>query len=335
MALDLLIRYFYWFVILSLNLIAFCYSFNFDGSSSSFSKFESWVPCHNGTITFEFKTHSSSALLFYTDGGRKTPDYFELKLINGIMHLTFMLNNERNMLSAGQNLNNNEWHSVDLIRDGRLTTLKVDEFSYTREDKNYSPEYVTFGDSNENYVFIGGLPLDYNQKLSELAHPQVVFEPRLQGSVRNLFYSNCGKAMTTPQMLDSEGLIVESDKCMNNNPCMNNGICVMRDHGVQCDCSGTSFTGEHCQIGKKCCNISSTLRGLTTIVMFIVCVIYRRPMVNRGEIVQIMLVILFLEVSTRYKYTIYSRIIPCSVHSSNIQDIIYIVILAKETTSIK
>lgn len=240
-----------WFVILSFNWITIAYSFNFGGASSSFSKFEPWVPCHNGTISFEFKTHSGSGMLMYIDGGRNGPDYFELKLINGGLHFTFKLNNERNMLSAGQDLNNNEWHSVDLIRDGRLTTLKVDEFSYTGKNQNFDPAYVTFQNSNENYVFIGGLPSDYNHKLSELSHPQIMFEPRLQGSVRNLVYSNCGKAMMTPEMLDSDGLILESDLCMKNNPCKNEGICVMRDHGVQCDCSWTNFMGEFCEIGKQ------------------------------------------------------------------------------------
>ncbi|XP_053395317.1 neurexin-1-like isoform X3 [Mercenaria mercenaria] len=251
MAVEIVMKVLQWFIILSMNVITFSYSFDMGGASHSFSKFESWVPCHNGTITFEFQTHSGSGMLMYIDGGRKSNDYFELKLINGVLHLTFKLNNERNMLSAGQNLNNNEWHSVDLIRDGRLTTLKVDEFSYTRENQNYDPTYITFENSNNNYVFIGGLPSEYSHKLSELAHPQIMFEPRLQGSVRNLFYSNCGKAMTSPQMLESEGLVMEGDKCMKSNPCKNDGICVMQDHGVQCDCSWTNFVGEYCEIERQ------------------------------------------------------------------------------------
>jgi leucine-rich repeat transmembrane neuronal protein 1/2 len=250
MAVKMTLTVLQWCLILCLNVLTL-YAFELGGSSHSFSKFESWVPCQNGTITFQFKTLSGSGILMYIDGGgRKSSDYFELKLINGAMHLTYNINNELNMLSAGQNLNDNEWHSVNLIRDGRLTTLKVDAYIYTRQTQNYDPNYVTFENSNANYVFIGGLPSEYKHKLSDIARVPAVYEPRLQGSVRNIFYSNCGKAMTSPQMLDSEGLVMEGDQCMKNNPCKNEGICVMLDDGVQCDCIWTNFDGKYCEIGK-------------------------------------------------------------------------------------
>lgn len=248
------INHFKQFVAFSLlNLFVFCTAFTFEGSSTSYGKFSSWVPCHNGTISFEFKTLGPDALLLYTDSGNKkiSDDYFELKLINGIMHLVFKINRERNMISSAKDgLNDNNWHMVDLIRDGRLTTLRVDGVARTVEDKHYETDHVTFGDSPDSFVYIGGLPVEFNNRLEKLAHSQAIFEQHLRGSVRNLFFSNCGKAMVGPQLLQSEGIIFDTDKCMENNPCQNSGICIMRDEGVQCDCSWTDFTGEFCQTGK-------------------------------------------------------------------------------------
>ena len=231
-------------------ICSFCTSIDFDGSSRTYAKFSSWVPCHNGSVSFEFKTQNPNALLLYTDSGG-TADYYQLKLVNGRMYLQFRFNSNKNpsMLSAGQNLNDNNWHMVDIIRDGRFTTLKVDDVSYTRENKMYNPETADIQTSNQNYVFIGGLPIDYNEKLSELPLASVTFEPHLKGSVQNLFFSNCGKALSAPDMIDSEGIVWKNDRCLQNSPCQNNGICVNRDNGVQCDCSWTDYVGEFCNIG--------------------------------------------------------------------------------------
>ena len=250
MAVQMTLKVLLWCLILCINVISLLYSFELGGSSHSYSKFDKWEPCHNGTISFEFKTLSGSGILMYIDGGRKSNDYFELKLINGALHLTYNLKNEINMLTAGQNLNDNKWHSVDLIRDESLTTLKVGTYTFTRQTIKYDPNYITFENSNSNYVYFGGLPSDFKHRLSELTRIQVVYEPRLQGSIRNIFYSNCGKIMTSPEMLESEGLVMEGDQCMKNNPCQNEGICVMLDDGVKCDCSWTNYDGKYCEIGK-------------------------------------------------------------------------------------
>ena len=251
---DSVINEMKWILAVSLlNLFAVCSSLTFEGSSTSYAKFSSWVPCHNGSISFEFKTSIPDSLLLYTDSGNKkiSDDYFELKLINGIMHLVFKINQERNMIhSAKDDLNDNNWHMVDLIREGRLTTLRVDGVARTVEDKFYQTDHVTFGDSPDSFVYIGGLPVNFNHRLEKLAHAQANFEQHLRGSIRNLFYSNCGKALVTPQLLMSEGTISDTDKCMENNPCQNNGICIMRDKGVQCDCSWTDFHGDFCEQGE-------------------------------------------------------------------------------------
>ena len=233
-----------------LGFFSFCLSFDFDGSARTYAKYSSWVPCTNGSVSFQFKTQNPNSLLLYTDSGG-TADYYQLKLVNGRMYLQFKFKSNKNpgMLSAGQNLNDNKWHMVDIIRDGSLTTLKVDDVAYTRQNKMYNPDPSHSQTSTDNYVFIGGLPLEYNVKLSELALPSVIFEPHFKGSLQNLFFSNCGKALSAPDMLESEGIVLDNDRCLQESPCQNQGICVNRENGIQCDCSWTEFTGEFCHIG--------------------------------------------------------------------------------------
>ena len=50
---------------------------------------------------------------------------------------------------------------------------------------------MNFGNHTTNsYVYMGGLPSWYTTKLSSLALPSVVFEPRFRGSIRNVVFAD-------------------------------------------------------------------------------------------------------------------------------------------------
>ena len=50
---------------------------------------------------------------------------------------------------------------------------------------------LNFGNHTTNsYVYMGGLPSWYTTKLSSLALPSVVFEPRFRGSIRNVVFAD-------------------------------------------------------------------------------------------------------------------------------------------------
>jgi hypothetical protein len=50
---------------------------------------------------------------------------------------------------------------------------------------------IEFGNFTTNsYVYVGGLPSWYSTKLSMLALPSVVFEPRFRGAIRNILYAD-------------------------------------------------------------------------------------------------------------------------------------------------
>ena len=110
------------------------------------------------------------------------------------------------------------WHQVSVIKNGADTTLVVDRTSRTlrsngdhsnKEDgggsgsdsataagsssKQYGPRKdggsSAFGDLYSNgYVFVGGLPSWYSEKMDSVVLLTTLLEPRLRGSVRSLKY---------------------------------------------------------------------------------------------------------------------------------------------------
>ena len=79
--------------------------------------------------------------------------------------------------------------------NGKLDSLVKSDFGNEYSmDTNFGNEYsmdLNFGNFSTNYyVYMGGLPSWYSTKLSSLALPSVVFEPRFRGSIRNLLYAD-------------------------------------------------------------------------------------------------------------------------------------------------
>lgn len=58
--------------------------------------------------------------------------------------------------------------------------------------KNLSISGMEFGRnfSGNSFVYVGGLPSFYSTKLSSLALPSAVFEPRFRGSIRNVVFAD-------------------------------------------------------------------------------------------------------------------------------------------------
>ena len=101
---------------------------------------------------------------------------------------------------------------LQIIRNGAHTALVLDGVERVTSDANnmFVPTKTTsptpaststhpttasseieFGNFTTNsYVYVGGLPSWYGTKLSMLALPSVVFEPRFKGSIRNILYAD-------------------------------------------------------------------------------------------------------------------------------------------------
>ena len=250
----------------SLVSLVTCLAFRMDGSQS-YAAYPKWKLCTNGSAKLEFKTLNMNGLLLYLDDGGKK-DFVELKLVGGNLKLHFNFGDGPVMIIGGEELNDGKWHTAEIKRNGKTTTLQVDTNSYT---KVATGTHLTIGDLEHNsLVYVGGLPNTFMKKLDTLAIPSVLFEPRWQGSVRNILFSNCGGSYEQFALLESKGISNDQieDLCEKNKQCLHGGICLSRNGAFSCDCSATDYTGEYCQTGKLML-ISRILKQVSTSWIFL------------------------------------------------------------------
>ncbi|CAG2054134.1 unnamed protein product [Timema podura] len=161
--------------------------FVLEGSQTSYAQFRKWDAGVNGSLELEFKTEQPNGLLLYTDDGG-TYDFFEIKLVEGALRLRYNLGGGAQILTVGRDLNDGHWHKVQVQRRTEKTSLMVDGVTQSRTSRG---KEFNFGRLTTNSdVYVGGMPSWYNNKLTLLALPSVIFEPRFGGAIRNLVYTD-------------------------------------------------------------------------------------------------------------------------------------------------
>lgn len=103
-------------VVLSVVLLAGAQTssaFQLDGSQSSFAQFRKWYSGLNGTLELEFKSEQPNGLVMYTDDGG-TYDFFELKLVEGVLRLRYNLGGGAQIITVGRDLHDGHWHKVQV-----------------------------------------------------------------------------------------------------------------------------------------------------------------------------------------------------------------------------
>lgn len=176
--------------------VCFSYGFLLDGSTNSYSQFRKWGGGTNGSIEFEFKTDQPNGLLLYTDDGG-TYDFFEIKLVEGALRLRYNLGGGAQIITVGRDLNDGHWHKLRVQRHEDRTYLTVDGSTLMKTSRGKEFNFGRYSTNSD--VYVGGMPTWYNTKLTLLALPSVIFEPRFVGAVRNLIYADMEGGMARRQ----------------------------------------------------------------------------------------------------------------------------------------
>lgn len=153
----------------------------------TYGQFRKWNVGVNGTLEMEFKTRSPNGLLMYTDDGG-TYDFFELKMVEGTLRLRYNLGAGAQILMAGHDLYDGRWHRAAIERRGRVTALTVDNATSAAASAGKELQFGRLASNSP--VYVGGMPGWYNGRLTRLALPSVIFEPRFSGAVRNIVYTD-------------------------------------------------------------------------------------------------------------------------------------------------
>jgi len=230
-----------------------------EGSSSSYAQFSKWYIDVNSSLELEFRTREQDGVLLYMDDGGYY-DFMEIKLVSGQVRLRYNLGEGAETISLGRGLNNGHWHRVGIAMLGPRVTLAVDNLRKTVNTER-SKDFQLGNFTINSFVYLGGLPPWYSSKLSSLALPSVVFEPRFRGEVRNVIYADSEDGTIRQQgMMAFKGVRQTSlDFCQYENPCKNKGVCISSDVGPVCECRNIDWEGQFCHIEKP--PVSVTLTG--------------------------------------------------------------------------
>ncbi|XP_060552945.1 axotactin-like isoform X2 [Ruditapes philippinarum] len=238
------------------------WTFNIPGIS-----FLSFTPLYTNTqnqrISLSFRTRNPNSLIFchYL----KDLDIKELQRLNyrlcaelqyGLFFLSYkLLDYDEVRLSVGKALNNDQWHSLNVLlnSDTGDLTLTVDKETKVISLKPYT-QYDDFSQL-----------LDWSQYKSAIyfggTDPNTLFSdsyPHFIGCLRDIKYTNKDEKHVSVPIETLEGVQEGCiDKCTNN-PCHHGGQCINTYSETICDCFSTDYQGPYCsELGPS----TVTLRG--------------------------------------------------------------------------
>ncbi|XP_055612368.1 axotactin isoform X2 [Uranotaenia lowii] len=208
-------------------------------------------------ISFQFRTRLPHGLLLYhnvkTPTGVKLDPYALYVIVEkGQLKVVHVFGNHSTSVTVGEGLNRDEWHSVMVRIDvhGARLIARVDNHKEEVYLKGLNHE-TNYGVSINlmSVVLVGGLSSE------EKLHGVKYIIESFVGCIRNVVLRS-GKAASdllpiTPLIATKHENVKEGcrNKCHSRqNLCFIGSRCINHYYGFSCDCFGTKYEGEHCDI---------------------------------------------------------------------------------------
>ncbi|XP_031746712.1 neurexin 3 isoform X13 [Xenopus tropicalis] len=219
------------------SIIADPVTFRTKASYLTLSTLQAYTSMH---LFFQFKTISPDGFILFNSGDGN--DFIAVELVKGYIHYVFDLGNGPNVIKGNSErpLNDNQWHNVVITRDNSNThTLKVDTKAVTQ---------VINGAKNldlKGELYIAGLVQSMYSTLPKLVASRDGFQGclasvDLNGRLPDLI----GDALHRSGQIE-RGCEGPTTTCQEDS-CANQGVCMQQWEGFTCDCSMTSYSGNHC-----------------------------------------------------------------------------------------
>ncbi|CAF1330953.1 unnamed protein product [Adineta ricciae] len=256
----------------------------FSAGPNSYVAFDSWRPCLNGYVRFDIRTTAPDGTLAYIDDRGKF-DFFYLKLIEGKLRLLFNLGNDRQALNVNMKVNDDQWHTILIKRDGQTTILNVDNGLASNSTVTHSDDLYFGGSTHNEYqassFFFGGIPAALERPSSgNLSSFDVYMQPRFRGRLRNILYKNCTNShLVQPVHLQISGgvSIIPNQHCSTRSCGV--GLCLITDTNHKCLCDETDFYGERCELERRPNEL--TFNGKISLQYHL-----EHPIVSSNEVIQ-------------------------------------------------
>ncbi|KAL5016977.1 hypothetical protein ScPMuIL_006566 [Solemya velum] len=204
----------------------------------------------NQHLSLSFRTHRFNCLLFchFVDkyDAKKFPylrNYqLSAEIQQGMLHITYNLNEYTDNLILGSGLNDDHWHNLDISLDTVLGDIAVKLDKHTRSQKLRAyvwsnPAEIIDWTKLSTVISYGG----YENPTHQNYHYFI-------GCMRNLRYQRPDDLFSEVPIHTMKAVLPGcSNKCQEDNLCENGAECVNKYSEVTCNCYGTEFEGEHCE----------------------------------------------------------------------------------------
>ncbi|KAG2461833.1 protein crumbs homolog 1 isoform X2 [Polypterus senegalus] len=195
-------------------------------------------------ITLSFRTVLPNALLCY-QGDKDV--FIKLELLRGTLHLTVQIKNElSSVLELPHNMNDGEWHSVNMVLGGRTATVAILDSSCVNECTEETVIDSHIGDVSLGFhnIFIGGLMVN---QLSSITINGLHTKPYFIGCFQDVYVHS---QLIIPSNLSQESALnltlgcSTKDRCLSD-PCNMRGRCVNLWQSYHCECY-RPYEGPNC-----------------------------------------------------------------------------------------
>lgn len=231
-------------------------------SSHSFLSLPKWDAYRNGSISLQIRTNEGTGVLLFSHGIKNTAangdldsnnDYFAIELLSGHVFLLMNLGSgAMKVKSSSRRVDDGNWHSISVTRDGRTGRVQVDDSSVAF----IAPASSTDLDL-EGSLYVGAVGTT-----GFLTTPSATKWPPVELWSASLGYGfvGCVKKLLVnevPQHLSAYALQQDSggvhvgchtssrSRCFASS-CQNEGTCVEGWNRRICVCAGTGYTGPNC-----------------------------------------------------------------------------------------
>uniref|UniRef100_A0A914LC15 Uncharacterized protein n=1 Tax=Meloidogyne incognita TaxID=6306 RepID=A0A914LC15_MELIC len=241
------------------------------GGRESFARYPKWAQTFENEIKFEFKTHQSNAIIFYTDDGAINHNFLIINILEGYILVEFRIGEieiippkRHNIYLTETKVDDGKWHYFTLFQAWENIKIQLDdEILFCLLDKQKS--FMLGNIRTNSDIFVGGIPKD----VEKLSAPLRRYSKRFAGLIRNLMYRIYPQGMAAPLMIDSFGTRkTDYDYCLKehdskhikakdeNNFCLNSGLCYSANNGPRCDCFYLDYEGRRCENKKPSTEVS-------------------------------------------------------------------------------
>lgn len=144
------------------------------------------------SIKFRFKAGRdvTDGLMFYAGGDN---DFIAVELRDGGVYFKYNLGQHLVSIGTSERYNDDEWHWVEVIRNGREGSLQVDQNTVYTKESTGNVEILELSDK----MYFGGLPDD-------VLHSEHLTDRNFDGCIDNVFIN--GNTVTLSQYLEAYGV---------------------------------------------------------------------------------------------------------------------------------